>query len=160
MLNVLILNLSQLKPFVSIWSIKPSFPLIQSLSKSFQVYPSNTSPINFSLHLLAIFMIKGLRTFPRSLHSFFFPYLNWWLYFPRWIFLSPSVGQVFTKIRLCFPINYRRRSKLNSQAWNPRPFTAVRVLPLSTLPGTGLPMAPHSSSLAWKIPWMEEPGRL
>ena len=21
-------------------------------------------------------------------------------------------------------------------------------------------MAPHSSSLAWKIPWMEEPGRL
>ena len=23
-----------------------------------------------------------------------------------------------------------------------------------------LPMAPHSSTLAWKIPWMEEPGRL
>ena len=22
------------------------------------------------------------------------------------------------------------------------------------------PMAPHSSSLAWKIPWTEEPGRL
>ena len=22
------------------------------------------------------------------------------------------------------------------------------------------PMAPHSSTLAWKIPWMEEPGRL
>ena len=22
------------------------------------------------------------------------------------------------------------------------------------------PMAPHSSALAWKIPWMEEPGRL
>ena len=21
-------------------------------------------------------------------------------------------------------------------------------------------MAPHSSTLAWKIPWMEEPGRL
>ena len=25
-------------------------------------------------------------------------------------------------------------------------------------PGEG--MAPHSSTLAWKIPWMEEPGRL
>ena len=28
---------------------------------------------------------------------------------------------------------------------------------------TGLPekaMAPHSSTLAWKIPWTEEPGRL
>ena len=72
MLNVLILNLSQLKPFVSIWSIKPGFPLIQSLSESFQVYPSNTSPINFSLHLLAIAMIQGLRTFPRSLHLYFF----------------------------------------------------------------------------------------
>ena len=23
-----------------------------------------------------------------------------------------------------------------------------------------LAMAPHSSTLAWKIPWMEEPGRL
>ena len=23
-----------------------------------------------------------------------------------------------------------------------------------------MPMAPHSSTLAWKIPWMEEPGRL
>ena len=22
------------------------------------------------------------------------------------------------------------------------------------------PMAPHSSTLAWKIPWAEEPGRL
>ena len=24
----------------------------------------------------------------------------------------------------------------------------------------GKSMAPHSSTLAWKIPWMEEPGRL
>ena len=27
-------------------------------------------------------------------------------------------------------------------------------------PLVGLTMAPHSSTLAWKIPWMEEPGRL
>ena len=26
--------------------------------------------------------------------------------------------------------------------------------------GTGSSMAPHSSTLAWKIPWTEEPGRL
>ena len=26
--------------------------------------------------------------------------------------------------------------------------------------GFGQSMAPHSSTLAWKIPWMEEPGRL
>ena len=27
-------------------------------------------------------------------------------------------------------------------------------------PWTGKAMAPHSSTLAWKIPWTEEPGRL
>ena len=27
-------------------------------------------------------------------------------------------------------------------------------------PNTEKAMAPHSSTLAWKIPWMEEPGRL
>ena len=27
-------------------------------------------------------------------------------------------------------------------------------------PGTEKVMAPHSSTLAWKIPWTEEPGRL
>ena len=26
--------------------------------------------------------------------------------------------------------------------------------------GDGQAMAPHSSTLAWKIPWTEEPGRL
>ena len=29
-----------------------------------------------------------------------------------------------------------------------------------TLLGKEKAMAPHSSTLAWKIPWMEEPGRL
>ena len=37
-------------------------------------------------------------------------------------------------------------------------------LPLSLLGGLNLfsekAMAAHSSTLAWKIPWMEEPGRL
>ena len=28
------------------------------------------------------------------------------------------------------------------------------------VPGTEKAMAPHSSTLAWKIPWTEEPGRL
>ena len=35
---------------------------------------------------------------------------------------------------------------------------------LGSIPGLEDPlekaMAPHSSTLAWKIPWMEEPGRL
>ena len=35
---------------------------------------------------------------------------------------------------------------------------------LGSIPGSGRPlekeMATHSNTLAWKIPWMEEPGRL
>ena len=36
------------------------------------------------------------------------------------------------------------------------------VIDLSTVLGDNLEkaMAPHSSTLAWKIPWTEEPGRL
>ena len=34
-------------------------------------------------------------------------------------------------------------------------FTKVIVMEM-----TEKAMAPHSSTLAWKIPWMEEPGRL
>ena len=32
--------------------------------------------------------------------------------------------------------------------------------PSSNARSTEKAMAPHSSTLAWKIPWMEEPGRL
>ena len=37
------------------------------------------------------------------------------------------------------------------------PLTGFRALLLSV---TAEAMAPHSSTLAWKIPWTEEPGRL
>ena len=36
----------------------------------------------------------------------------------------------------------------------------VSVLGWTRLGQTEKAMAPHSSTLAWKIPWMEEPGRL
>ena len=29
-----------------------------------------------------------------------------------------------------------------------------------SIPGSGKEMATHSSILAWKIPWIQEPGRL
>ena len=49
--------------------------------------------------------------------------------------------------------SYRRN---NEQSWYffQELFCASCVLPLEKA------MAPHSSTLAWKIPWMEEPGRL
>ena len=39
------------------------------------------------------------------------------------------------------------------------PASAFHIYELLWLPPEK-PMAPHSSTLAWKIPWMEEPGRL
>ena len=36
----------------------------------------------------------------------------------------------------------------------------MAVLICKTLKITEKAVAPHSSTLAWKIPWMEEPGRL
>ena len=36
---------------------------------------------------------------------------------------------------------------------------SLLFIPVCPLP-TEKAMAPHSSTLAWKIPWMEEPGRL
>ena len=36
----------------------------------------------------------------------------------------------------------------------------VRLHPISILCSEKKVMAPHSSTLAWKIPWTEEPGRL
>ena len=35
-------------------------------------------------------------------------------------------------------------------------YTLVAYFDISSM----MPMAPHSSTLAWKIPWMEEPGGL
>ena len=41
---------------------------------------------------------------------------------------------------------------------NPKERQCQRMLKLLTI--VLISMAPHSSTLAWKIPWMEEPGRL
>ena len=46
--------------------------------------------------------------------------------------------------------------KWSHRACSPR----ARVLSLSLMSSMEKAMAPHSSTLAWKIPWMEEPGRL
>ena len=39
-------------------------------------------------------------------------------------------------------------------------FFALFVLDYTICSKMEKAMAPHSSTLAWKIPWMEEPGRL
>ena len=44
----------------------------------------------------------------------------------------------------------------NTEAGNP--YNSGFLFPLSQLAEKA--MAPHSNTLAWKIPWTEEPGRL
>ena len=39
-------------------------------------------------------------------------------------------------------------------------FISLRNIWASLVAQTEKAMAPHSSTFAWKIPWMEEPGRL
>ena len=58
-------------------------------------------------------------------------------------------------------ISCRKTTHANSYygAW-PGWVVSVSVFPLTVLEYTSKAMAPHSSTLAWKIPWAEEPGRL
>ena len=39
-------------------------------------------------------------------------------------------------------------------------YSSISFSTPNSIPLTEKAMAPHSSTLAWKIPWMEEPGRL
>ena len=63
--------------------------------------------------------------------------LIWWM---PWKYVS------------CFQMNFR----FSSPTW----CCWLCSLPLDIVRFSEKAMAPHSSTLAWKIPWMEEPGRL
>ena len=78
--------------------------------------------------------------------------------------LSESIGTLFPTALACFSVSYfdnSHRASLIAQLVNNLPAmqeTLVRFLgqeePLKK------EMAAHSSILAWRIPWTEEPGRL
>jgi len=62
---------------------------------------------------------------------------------------------------------YRNTYFLKSQTWFGDWITTITEIDIEMCTYTGCytyiqekAMAPHSSTLAWKIPWMEEPGRL
>ena len=48
----------------------------------------------------------------------------------------------------------QEKNRLNNTVKKPNMFYYIYIYMLEKA------MAPHSSTLAWKIPWMEEPGRL
>ena len=69
------------------------------------------------------------------------PYSSWWGYRELWELANFSPP--------------KNNTPIYTHAWN---FTYIRfTYPLSDLEKA---MAPHSSTLAWTIPWTEEPGRL
>ena len=86
--------------------------------------------------------------------------------FPDWIKpVSPALaGRFFTTE----PPGKSRRGSLFRELCLESTLPRVRVFPHLRLGkgtslglrGTEKAMAPHSSTLAWKIPWMEEPGGL
>ena len=71
--------------------------------------------------------------------------------------LIPSTS--FLTVHFCFCIKW----KLSGYLWlSSQPFQVEGVFPLRcwVLKKKEKAMAPQSSTLAWKTPWMEEPGRL
>ena len=59
--------------------------------------------------------------------------------------------------------SYGQRNLVGYRSWGRKSKTLKRYIweiEATKPPPTEKAMAPHSSTLAWKIPWMEEPGRL
>ena len=71
--------------------------------------------------------------------------------------------EIFLYFSLVFQVQLgnmgKRKEKsrgFSSLTW----FFQVKVVKVSEFTASEKAMAPHSSTLAWKIPWTEEPGRL
>ena len=76
-----------------------------------------------------------------------------------WAFLKKH-GTVFT-CSYPLPVNFSCAYFINFPLWDPWKFVKGGYLSeLSTRVNSAVMMAPHSRTLAWKIPWTEEPGRL
>ena len=72
-----------------------------------------------------------------------------------WYFqISPETPEVYTFTCVIVGVRVPLASNLNMIRWNM--FLYCRT----SWKLSEKAMAPHSSTLAWKIPWMEEPGRL
>ena len=74
----------------------------------------------------------------------------------RWTFVGKIMSLLFNMLSKLV-IAFLPRSKHLLISWLQSP-SAVILEPYRVLMEKA--MAPHSSTLAWKIPWMEEPGGL
>ena len=81
-----------------------------------------------------------------------------WLYEPEPWISTCNLAEVFSFIRFCLQGESKDRPVEVTLTLH-HPGRAL-LLDLNCLCVCEKAMAPHSSTLAWKIPWMEEPGRL
>ena len=69
-----------------------------------------------------------------------------------------KVAGIKINIQKSFAFLYTNNEKSETEIKESIPFTTA-TKPIKCL-GINLPKQPHSGTLAWKIPWMEEPGGL
>ena len=87
-------------------------------------------------------------------------FLNWAFTYFLWPFSKAPVKLlVLVSNCLLFVFKFPGRNK-DLVLPTPTPILLTSLHSGTVGPMTEKAMAPHSSTLAWKIPWMEEPGRL
>ena len=67
------------------------------------------------------------------------------------------LGKRFIQIKIEIKIALKQRRKISPKVLDSTVQIMAKKWPVVEFGGS---MAPHSSTLAWKVPWMEEPGRL
>ena len=75
-----------------------------------------------------------------------------------WLDLQGTLTFRELLIEICLLLARTGHPAGESYTWEPCPFLSEPIT--SVWGGSEKAMAPHPSTLAWKIPWMEEPGRL
>ena len=152
-------------------------------SFSFNISPSSeySGPISFRMDLLDLLAVQGTLKSPLQQHnskasilqcSAFFivqlshPYMTTGktTALTRWTFAGKVMSLLLNMLsRLLIAFLPRSKCLLTSWLqWFWRSPTQNKVLLIysSLKSATEKAMAPHSNTLAWKIPWTEEPGRL
>ena len=97
-----------------------------------------------------------------SKQEWYFPWTNWFYYFSKKCL--PSTQIWITIARQSVVLSIKKMASMKKAAnWasNGHHHTSILyTLVSSRITLSEKVMAPHSSTLAWKIPWTEEPGRL
>ena len=170
---------------LSLWGLRPQFPIIPALPEPGKAANSQTHKI-LETYLLGTWQWNEITNFFFSL--IFWPChvasgilvsqqgveptspaleaqrLNHWM--TREVPRAPILNNIITIVRRCSipgieSITYFQKSSLVAQRLKRLPgMQETRVRSLGWEDPLEKEMATHSSTLAWRSPWREEPGRL